>query len=111
MPEEMFKELLSLARQTAEHHEADKHISDPDRQEYVEVKLLKEVERLETLMGIWTATCQFERCKKAVETMAYDREKRVLGFYCGDHAYQVADKGDPEYRESCPNCGCYFGVN
>lgn len=64
--------------------------------------------------------CQYEDCElEATEIAAgrdrsyYSKEKghEGVGHYCSTHAQIVADEGNPEYLETCPNCGCRFGVN
>lgn len=62
------------------------------------------------------ARCAFGACDKPATTLAVGRSSREqlghpLAWYCEGHAEQIADEGNPEYRESCPNCGCRFGVN
>lgn len=42
--------LLAIARETAEHHEASKHARDPDTAGYVECRLLAQVERVEAAL-------------------------------------------------------------
>ncbi len=55
--------------------------------------------------------CQYPDCNEPATAIADDSEKRQVGFYCDAHAEKVADYNSPEYHVSCPNCGCYFGVN
>lgn len=35
----------------------------------------------------------------------------TFGFYCEEHAFLMANKGNPEYHVHCPYCACKFGVN
>jgi hypothetical protein len=55
--------------------------------------------------------CQYPHCDKPATDIVEDRERQKVEFYCADHATDVVDHGRPEYNVSCPNCGCYFGVN
>lgn len=61
--------------------------------------------------------CAYEECEAEATTLARGRdcfEKKGhpgVAMYCDMHAGQVADEGNPEYLECCPNCGCVFGVN
>ena len=67
--------------------------------------------------------CQYEGCDKPATHIASGRATRMgpewyenqghptLALYCEAHGEKVADEGAPEYHTTCPNCGCYFGVN
>ncbi len=60
--------------------------------------------------------CQWDECEQSATTIAagrrgIDRDGHPLGLYCDAHADIVIDEGFPEYHDSCPNCGCRFGVN
>jgi hypothetical protein len=58
--------------------------------------------------------CQFENCFTPAISIATGRGRKgsyPLGVYCETHAAIVEDENSPEYTESCPNCGCRFGVN
>lgn len=63
-------------------------------------------------------TCSWEGCDKPATDICKGRERPRrepghpgLNLYCKEHGKLVADEGSPEYRASCPNCGCHFGVN
>jgi hypothetical protein len=59
-----------------------------------------------------SGACQYStECQKEATSIAYDRDRREVKFYCDDHADRVVKDSGPEYRECCPNCGCEFGVN
>jgi hypothetical protein len=65
--------------------------------------------------------CEFEvdgiRCSEQAVQMACGKGGWINnghpnpGIYCKVHAELVADEGCPEYTDTCPNCGCMFGVN
>jgi len=61
--------------------------------------------------------CQYAGCEQPATCLAQGRDcgdgrgHPQVGVYCSTHAPMVADEGDPEYGEHCPNCGCQFGVN
>lgn len=63
--------------------------------------------------------CSFENCPEEATTFAVGKtqfyETEPPGHpgvhaYCEVHAEKVANERSPEYVESCPNCGCKFGV-
>lgn len=72
-------------------------------------------------------TCAYDGCEAPAETFACGRPGRewwddemmgrqpeahpVPAWYCKAHAGVVCDEQSPEYHDSCPNCGCLFGVN
>ncbi len=61
--------------------------------------------------------CAYEDCEAEATTLAKGRDyygnggHSEVAWYCDTHANMVADEGNPEYLECCPNCGCRFGVN
>jgi hypothetical protein len=58
--------------------------------------------------------CQAPYCDNLATDIAQGRGERAalpLGFYCDAHAEIASEQQSPEYVESCPNCGCRFGVN
>jgi hypothetical protein len=57
--------------------------------------------------------CEYDGCDKPATTTAKGRneDRRRVAAYCETNAEMVADENFPEYVESCPNCGCRFGVN
>jgi len=56
--------------------------------------------------------CQFEGCDKPATDIAAGRHNYPgVKVYCKIHARIVANDGDPEYTDSCPNCDCMFGIN
>lgn len=62
--------------------------------------------------------CQYEDCEEPATYIASGRKRYGEdnghpnpGVYCDAHANVVEDEGNPEYRDTCPNCGCRFGVN
>lgn len=60
--------------------------------------------------------CAYPDCEERATEIAtgrryMGRDGFPLGYYCRVHAEAVQDQGSPEYTESCPNCGCMFGVN
>jgi hypothetical protein len=64
--------------------------------------------------------CSFEGCEKPAEFIAcgresYDDDERpghpTPACYCREHMAEVIDERSPEYTDTCPNCGCMFGVN
>jgi hypothetical protein len=61
--------------------------------------------------------CQWKGCRKQATVPAKGRDRSEdihpagVAEYCDDHAEVVAEEGSPEYRVSCPNCSCVFGVN
>lgn len=65
--------------------------------------------------------CQYEDCEADAEVIACGREHVHYSrddkghpeprVYCLTHGRVVCDEGSPEYTDSCPNCGCLFGVN
>lgn len=57
--------------------------------------------------------CFYGDCPLIAVTLAVGREHghKEPQWYCAAHAQIVADERNPEYIESCPNCGCRFGVN
>jgi len=60
--------------------------------------------------------CQMEGCSQRATEIACGRDCDGAGHpipacYCETHAKQVAHEYHPEYTESCPNCGCRFGIN
>ena len=60
----------------------------------------------------YNSVCQFEECENRATHIAIGKTKyKTIGVYCEAHAYAVADEGNPEYTEICPNCGCFFGVS
>jgi hypothetical protein len=66
-----------------------------------------------------TIECHFEGCTKPSEVLACGRElfgpgnagHPIPARYCKEHADIVTDERSPEYTDTCPNCGCIFGVN
>lgn len=70
------------------------------------IKLLNEQNLID-----YPKNCQYPGCDKPATDIAEDRDRNVVDFYCDAHADQTVDSGRPEYRVSCPNCGCGFGVN
>ena len=56
--------------------------------------------------------CQYPECDQPATCIACRRScEGAVACYCLKHALVVQDEGDPEYLETCPNCGCMFGVN
>jgi len=60
--------------------------------------------------------CAYPDCERPATDIATGRrylgdDGLPLGYYCRVHAEAAQDQGIPEYTESCPNCGCMFGVN
>lgn len=63
--------------------------------------------------------CDYEDCTEQATVMAAGRDLSWkdqkghggVGHYCITHAKIVEREGGPEYIETCPNCGCRFGVN
>lgn len=64
--------------------------------------------------------CAYEDCAALGTTLACGRNHDydfagpghpTPALYCDYHASVVADEGHPEYTDTCPNCGCRFGVN
>lgn len=64
--------------------------------------------------------CAFEGCEKPAEFLACGeklvRNNEPAGHptpacYCREHMEDIIDEDCPEYRVTCPNCGCRFGVN
>lgn len=66
--------------------------------------------------------CQYKGCEQNATDIARGREiykvfgndpsgHPGVGIYCEWHTDTVSEEGSPEYRVSCPNCGCCFGVN
>jgi hypothetical protein len=66
-----------------------------------------------------TDVCAFEDCEAKATEIACGRkgwEKEPSGHpepatYCHSHGDIVAEEQHPEYIDTCPNCGCRFGVN
>ena len=61
--------------------------------------------------------CAFEGCTAEATGIACGR--KLFGDspghpepdgYCEKHAKIVSSEREPEYVETCPNCGCTFGV-
>jgi len=65
------------------------------------------------------STCEYEGCDLPATDIACGRREwrdgppshPEPGVYCEPHASKVTDEGCPEYVDTCPNCGCGFGVN
>ena len=56
--------------------------------------------------------CSYEGCYEPAEFIACGRTKhRMPAYFCNEHAEDVTDEDNPEYHDTCPNCGCRFGVN
>ncbi len=57
--------------------------------------------------------CAYENCDRDAVLVAVGKndEHKKPASYCEEHGYNVADESGPEYIQSCPNCGCTFGVN
>lgn len=56
--------------------------------------------------------CEYDGvCRKPATTVVFNRCNNMLEALCDRHADIVSDYGGPEYRITCPNCGCYFGTN
>ncbi len=63
--------------------------------------------------------CGWEDCEADATMKAVGRDESWhgrkghpgLADYCENHGPLVADEGAPEYVETCPHCGCMFGVN
>lgn len=62
--------------------------------------------------------CEYENCDHPATVIACGRNAYSdrlghpePGVYCDLHAAKVTDERCPEYVDSCPNCGCGFGVN
>ncbi len=70
------------------------------------IKILDPTEPIE-----YPNTCQYSHCQSPPAAIAYDREFHTIQFYCQEHVKLVLEKGNPEYVEGCPNCGCGFPVN
>ena len=62
--------------------------------------------------------CQYEGCEEQATVIASgqrsyslgDTSLHPVGCYCDKHSHIVADEGNPEYHDECPNCHCRFGV-
>jgi hypothetical protein len=59
--------------------------------------------------------CEQPGCHEMAETAAEPgrvpgEHSAQPGVYCEAHADMAVERGTPEYKVSCPNCGCYFGV-
>lgn len=62
--------------------------------------------------------CRWEGCEQTATHIACGRKRYdddgghpEPACYCKTHADVVADEGNPEYCDTCPNCDCMFGVN
>jgi hypothetical protein len=56
--------------------------------------------------------CSWDGCESLATGMAIGRDRHPgLKHYCDAHARTVADEGNPESIEQCPNCGCTYGSN
>ena len=63
--------------------------------------------------------CSFEDCESDATQIASgraddenpERGHPTPAVYCDTHGDMVADEQFPEYHDTCPNCGCRFGVN
>lgn len=72
--------------------------------------VLARLERREAITEV-SGQCQYEDCTASATEIAANREwKGDTKVYCSKHAQIVVDDGCPEYKVSCPNCGCSFGV-
>lgn len=65
-----------------------------------------------------SGTCKYEDCDQPATVVACGRKRYsdekghpTPACYCRTHASVVNDEGNPEYVDTCPNCGCEFGVN
>lgn len=58
-----------------------------------------------------TALCNYEGCIELAKQLAAGHKTTKPAWYCEEHAKKVANEQTPEYRATCPCCGCIFGVN
>ena len=63
--------------------------------------------------------CEYEGCSALATCIAVGKDQlgtnrrqgHKLGVYCNEHTELVLEEGSPEYRTSCPTCGCKEGIN
>jgi hypothetical protein len=75
-------------------------------------------ERVKMIVEV-SGKCAFEQCDKPAEFIACGRATHIEdepghptpACYCREHMVDVISERYPEYVDTCPNCGCTFGVN
>jgi hypothetical protein len=58
--------------------------------------------------------CQYGECEFMATQVSCGKKYTahpLPNVYCDAHADIVANEGEPEYTNVCPNCGCISGVN
>ena len=56
-------------------------------------------------------SCEHEECKEKAVSIVWPRHLDKVVACCEKHEDKVIDEDDPEYWDSCNNCGCRQGVN
>jgi hypothetical protein len=55
--------------------------------------------------------CEYDGCDKKATDIVYSIDNQNVMLCCEVHADIVQDEQHPEYRDTCPNCGCRNPIN
>jgi len=55
--------------------------------------------------------CEAKGCDNKASAMAYSRNKRKVIICCSGCTYLILEENNPEYHDSCANCGCELPIN
>lgn len=57
--------------------------------------------------------CEVDGCWRYADSLVYSEEKGAVMKVClfHDESDYIVSKRKPEYKHTCPNCGCTSGVN
>lgn len=55
--------------------------------------------------------CEVDGCVGMTTSIVYSHIRGAVILCCDAHACGVADEDHPEYRQTCPNCGCEIPIN
>ena len=58
-----------------------------------------------------SSQCENGDCKAKATDIVYSNNLRTVIFCCEPCSDLVVDEGNPEYLDSCNNCGCRQGIN
>ena len=58
-----------------------------------------------------SSQCENGGCKTKATDTVYSYHLRTVIFCCETCSDLVVDEGNPEYVDSCHNCGCRQGIN
>lgn len=57
------------------------------------------------------AVCEYRDCEKLADNIVFSRNEDKVLLCCDAHADIVQDEGNPEYWDTCMNCGCRNPIN